>query len=121
MSAPVALVCLNHCFVRPRCEHIFFFFYLRFLFASSLINRRLRSKTAALAQADSGLLIIISDLLSYSHVTTWRATLQPAAQCAPGGRSTCGSGSDVCEDGVFDDDGMAGLPDTEETLNVFLR
>jgi hypothetical protein len=79
----------------------------------------LHSKTAALSQPEQGLLVILSDLLSYSHVTTWAAAARPA-HCSDGPPSTCGSG-DACEDGIFDDDGMAGLPELEETLNVFLR
>jgi hypothetical protein len=37
------------------------------------------------------------------------------------GTAVCDEGSERCEDLVVDDDGMAGLPDAEETLNVFLR
>jgi hypothetical protein len=59
--------------------------------------------------------------MSYNHVTTWRATGQSAETCLSGSQSTCNFGSDACGDEVTDDDGMAGLPDIEETLNVFLR
>ena len=63
----------------------------------------------------------MSDLLSYSRVMTWRATQATAASCSAAGDGTCSGGSDTCGDEPFDDDGMAGLPDVEETLNVFLR
>ena len=65
--------------------------------------------------------MVISDLLSYSHVTTWSAALHSARVCASVGTAVCDEGSERCEDLVVDDDGMAGLPDAEETLNVFLR
>jgi hypothetical protein len=81
---------------------------------------RLRSKVAALPRPDIALLAIISDLLSYSQVSTWRATVQWAAQCVPAALSACG-GAETCQGDAIDDDGMAGLPDVEHTLNVFLR
>jgi hypothetical protein len=80
---------------------------------------RLRSKAAALSSPEDGLLVIISDLLSYNHVTTWRATMRTQT-CAPVALASSG-GSETCDGSAFDDDGMAGLPDVEETLNVFLR
>ena len=82
---------------------------------------RLHSKTAALSRQDDGLLVIISDLMSYSQVTTWRATQEPQASCSAAGHNLCSGDSDTCSDESIDDDGMAGLPDVEETLNVFLR
>ena len=88
--------------------------------AASRFRLRLRSKAAALPRPDIALLAIISDLLSYSQVSTWRATLQSAAQCAPAALSACG-GAETCQGDAIDDDGMAGLPDVEHTLNVFLR
>ncbi len=47
--------------------------------------------------------------------------MQSAETCLSASQSTCNFGSDACDDEVTDDDGMAGLPDIEETLNVFLR
>ena len=91
------------------------------LCAASRFCLRLRSKAAALPRPDTALLAIISDLLSYSQVSTWRATVQWwAAQCAPAALSACG-GAETCQGDAIDDDGMAGLPDVEHTLNVFLR
>jgi hypothetical protein len=46
--------------------------------------------------------------------------VQWAAQCAPAALSACG-GAETCQGDAIDDDGMAGLPDVEHTLNVFLR
>ena len=89
--------------------------------AASRFCLRLRSKAAALPRPDIALLAIISDLLSYSQVSTWRAIVQWwAAQCAPAALSACG-GAETCQGDAIDDDGMAGLPDVEHTLNVFLR
>ncbi len=82
---------------------------------------RLRAKAAALSRPEEGLLVIISDLLSYNQVTTWRATLLSGAQCPPPGHKACSDDGEMLADDSFDDDGMAGLPDVEETLNVFLR
>ncbi len=88
--------------------------------AASRFCLRLRSKAAALPRPDTALQAIISDLLSYSQVSTWRATVRCAAQCAPAALSACG-GAETCQGDAIDDDGMAGLPDVEHTLNVFLR
>jgi hypothetical protein len=84
-----------------------------------LLCLRLRFKAASLSSPEDGLLVIVSDLLSYNHVTTWRATLQSPI-CAQAALASC-SGSETCDGSAIDDDGMAGLPDVEETLNVFLR
>ena len=81
---------------------------------------RLSSTAAALSRPDSALLAIIGDLLSYNQVSTWRATLQSAMQCPPAALGTC-DGGETCQGDAIDDDGMAGLPDVEHTLNVFLR
>jgi hypothetical protein len=78
-------------------EHVCFYSDMAlFCCTASRFHLRLRSKAAALSRPDSALLAIISDLLSCSQVSTWRATLQWAAQCAPAALSACG-GAETCQ------------------------
>lgn len=77
---------------------------------------RILSNAITLTQPDDGLLVLLSDFLSYDEVVTWRATPEAQAHCSPA-HHACGHTSENCH--FADDDVAGGLPAIEETLDVF--
>ncbi len=74
------------------------------------------SSVMSMSQPDEGTFILLSDVLSYNQVVTWRASLEAPTKCSPA-HHACGHTSENCH--FAEDDVAGGLPAIEESLDVF--